>query len=832
MLNNREDMNKYNTASVNVPSQRTEGELSKTAGATAKTVGGMAWKAVKTILFIAMVTGLLVFISVASFILSFRDEEAPDLSAQKLNFSSFIYLGTESEGAQEYMTIYKNEDRVWATLDDEIPKHMQDAMVAIEDKRFWEHNGVDWKGTAGAVFKLFTHSGDGGGGSTLTQQLIKNLTGENQVSILRKVKEIFMALNMNKKYTREEILEAYLNVVNFGSQTQGVQAAAKRYFNKDISECDIAECAAIAGITQNPYYFDPLIFPDHNKERQQIVIEEMHDQKMITDAEYKEAMEKSENMVFVGNSDDETSDEDNQDEDKWNDYIDVVFEDVVNDLMEQKNYSRENAVKLIYNGGLQIYCAMDAKLQTDMENMFRNNAEVMPADTNIQAGMCMMDPYTGKLMSVVGSRDERVGVRLLNYATDTARQTGSSIKPLSVYGPAIALGEITYGSVLKDEPIPDYFPDGTAGPNNYSLEFEGTMNVDEALEISQNAPAARLCTQITPQASFDFLTNKLHFKNLVDADIDVSPMALGGMTHGATVREMTAGFSIYANGGYYKKPYTYYYVKDHDGNVLLDNRDVTGEQVMSTDQATVMNKLLHAPIDGTGTGRYPTGSMVQTDGVDIYGKTGTTDTTYDLWFIGATPLYVCGIWNGYEEPAELEDSDTCKVTWNAILDYMMANYNVSERSYVLSDNVVQLRFCRSSGLLAGGSCYDTAWGWYAQDDTLPRTCNGGSDHISGKKVSPSPSNGPTEAPSTPPTTPPSPPPSEPPVSSGLESSDPGTSSGVEPPPVSSEPPDDVTPGPEPPPGPDDNPTPPPDTSSSPPPVTSGDGVVSQWWENQ
>ena len=258
-MGRNQDLNRYNTAQVPAPSERVEGEFSQSAGATVRTMGGMVWKAFKTIFWVGCITGLLVFLSVASVILSFKDTEPPDISALTLNYSSHIFLDKEDGSSVEYQELYRNENRVWVPLA-EIPQIMQTAQICIEDHRFYEHQGVDWRGTLGAVAGLMG-GGGGRGGSTLTQQLIKNLTGENQVSILRKVKEIFTALNMEDEnhYTKEEILEVYLNLVSYGGRNQGVEAAAQSYFGKSIVDCSLAECAMIAGITQYPSNISSLV---------------------------------------------------------------------------------------------------------------------------------------------------------------------------------------------------------------------------------------------------------------------------------------------------------------------------------------------------------------------------------------------------------------------------------------------------------------------------------------------------------------------------------------------------------------------------------------------
>ena len=538
----------------------------------------------------------------------------------------------------------------------------------------------------------------------------------------------------------------------------------------------------------------------------------------ITREEYEQATAELAAMTFDGDQSQETeSVEEQQDTNLWNWYIDTLFEDIVDDLMETYNYSRENAVSMIYNGGLEIHSCMNPTIQNDLEDMFING-DCMPEDQAIQAGLFVMDPYTGRVIAVVGSRNEREGVRLWNNATDTKRQPGSSFKPLSAYSLGIETGEITYGSVLNDIPVPGYFGEGSTqeGPQNVSRQYTGAMNVDEAIEVSQNAPAAWLAQTLTPESCYEWLTQKLHFTTLTEEDShSLSAMALGGMTEGVTVREMTAAYSMFANGGLYYEPYTYTYVKDHDGNVILDNRDNVGERVMSVENATIMNKLLHRPVEGYN----GTATTMQSLGIDIFAKTGTTDDAKDLTFMGGTPFCVAGIWNGYENPAELYDSTTAEVTWKAVIEYLM-QYDWGDKNWVLSDNVTQYTFCRSSGKLAGTNCYDTAVGWYSSSN-LPGRCNGGSDHIAGPAVSPSPS--PSVEPSAEPSVSPGPS-MGPSISPTPGEPTPGVSQGPE---ESSEPtpstptPEPSTPTPEPPPGPVETETPTPEPATPPPSESSG-----------
>ena len=270
-----------------------------------KGVGMFALKALLTALLVIFVAGVLVCFNVLFYILGLAAEPSGiDLNARSLSLSSSVYVKNPDTGEfYEYSTLYGTENRIWVDFD-RMPKAIKDAIVAIEDRRFYQHNGVDWMRTASAVLNL-AGGDDSYGGSTLTQQLIKNLTEDDEVSINRKIREIVRALKVEKEYSKDEILEAYLNVVNFGGTCQGVEAAAQRYFGKSISECSIVECASIAGITQNPSLWDPLIYPENNYKRRNIILKEMVDQGYITEAEYKQARTDSETLTFHDHSLDE-----------------------------------------------------------------------------------------------------------------------------------------------------------------------------------------------------------------------------------------------------------------------------------------------------------------------------------------------------------------------------------------------------------------------------------------------------------------------------------------------------------------------------------------------
>ncbi len=682
------------------------------APSTAAAFGKMLGRTLLTVLvvFLAMLAALVIGLCV--YINSYMNETLDiDLHNLSLDYTSFIYTTDADGNVKQAYTLYSGDNnRVWVDFEN-IPQQMKDAMVAIEDKRFYEHKGVDWTRTLGAVTAL--GSGNSYGGSTLTQQLIKNLTGDNEVSINRKVKEIFRALNMEKQYTKEEILEAYLNVVNFGSGTKGVQAAANLYFNKDISECDIAECAAIAGITQNPTAYNPLVYPEANKERQQTVIQAMYDQGMISSEEYDAAMEESENMKFYGiingGQVGEVAVFD------W--YTEAVITDVMDDLVEKYGCTTEEASNMIYYNGLKIYSAVDVELQNTVENIFATNS-YLEEDPDLEAGFYMMD-YNGRVLAIIGSTDEKTGNRWMSNATDARRQVGSTMKAISVYTPAMENGFITYSTAISDEAIANYFDDGSAGPNNWYSGSRGNLAAWKALEISSNRAAANLCKIITPQLSYKFMTENLHFTTLTEADSrSISAMALGGMTDGLTVKEMTAAFQIFGNSGQYYKPCTYYYVEDSEGNVILDNRDNIADQAVSAGTAETMNKMLQGVVSGS----EGTGTMAAISGWEVYGKTGTTDDNVDSWFMGGTPYAIAGIWTGYTEGnRSIANTNTAKALWKAVMEAYLEDK--PEASFTF-DNITQAYLCTSTGKVASSGC-STEWGWIAKD-RLEDYCNG--DH--------------------------------------------------------------------------------------------------------
>lgn len=687
----------------------------------------MIWKIFSTVLLILIISLIVVGISVGIYLLQLANQPTGiDLHASKLNLTSIIYVYDDNNEPVEYERLHSSENRIWVDLKD-IPQDMRDAQVAIEDKRFYEHNGVDWTRTFGAVLSL-AGGGDSYGGSTLTQQLIKNITNDNEVSITRKLNEIFRALNLEREYTKDEILEAYLNIVNYGSGCNGVQSAANLYFAKNISDCSIAECAAIAGITQNPSAYNPLEYPEANKERRETVIRAMYDQKMITKDEYESAMKESKNMKFVGNYNNPMLEQEENEEDDSSDvlnwYTDALLKDLKVDLAQALNISEDSASSKIYTEGLKIYCAMDRDMQEYAEQYVLHMDT--PYDQNLQTGIVMMG-FDGRIIATVGSREKKTQDLVWDRTVDSALQPGSSIKPVIVYPMAIDSGEYNFSSYVKDEPIEKWAKDANgnwySGPNNSDGTYHHDILLPEAIERSLNAAAVQTMNIIGTKNAYNQAINKLGFRNLSSEDAqNLGALSIGGMNGGVTVREMVASYAYMGNGGKYYTPYTYYYVTDQNDNIIIDNRESTPTQAYSEETATIMNRLLHYNViynNPAHTGAY----IAKIDNWDIIGKTGTTDNSFDHWFIGMSPYCVLGSWTGFDSPARISDAgfNTAEYTFHDLMAHYLADKEYKE--YNLSENVQQVSYCEVTGKLASSYCYSTKMGYYTQDN-MPEYCSG------------------------------------------------------------------------------------------------------------
>ena len=632
--------------------------------------------------------------------------------------TTIIYAYDDNNEAIELTRLHGEQNRVWISID-EIPENLQNAYKDLEDKRFEEHQGVDWIRT----FKSVITFGQSGGGSTITQQLIKNLTGENGKTISRKYYEILNALNLEKNTSKQTILEAYLNTVYMSHGCYGVKTAAEKYFGKEVGDLNICECACLAAITKNPSVNDPILHPENNQKRRNLCLRYMLEEGDITQEQYEEA--KNYELQFAtakkSNSDNKTEEETVIN----NYYIDYVIECVIRDLVSRNGYSRQQASKMIYNGGLRIYSAVDQHIQSELENVYVNKISMPSYNKNVpdaQSAMTIMD-YSGRVLGIIGGTGPKTENRGLNRAT-SARQPGSAIKPITVYAPAINEKKITYSTKVQNY---GFKYNGKLWPHNYGGDpgSPGSyITVQRAVAVSYNTVPAQLVRQLGINTSYKYATEKFHLSTLVEKDKAYAPLAVGGTTRGVTTVDMAAAFACFGNGGKYYAPYCYYKVTNANGTkIILSNENEAYEQAISTDSADIMNKLLQTVI--TDAAHMSTGRKYGIKGFQTFAKTGTTTDDKDRWFVGGTPYYVAAVWYGCDMPKTLsrfvQDNPSGK-----IFDEVMTRIHkglASKEFTVYSPLVTSARYCVASGKLASSGCGDTMLGWYSKNN-MPGRCTG------------------------------------------------------------------------------------------------------------
>ena len=693
-------------------------------------IGHLLSRILITLVLIGVLCGCFCGIAFAMYVHIYINPSAQETAAEiskglGLNLNSFIYAKeSDSDEYTLYETIKGKENREWVDSD-KIPDTLKNAVVAIEDERFYKHHGVDWVRTIGAV-KGWLLGGTQYGGSTITQQLIKNITADNDYSVKRKVNEIFRAFALEKEIDdKDRILVMYLNTIFLGYNSYGVQTAAMQYFDKDVSQLDLAESAVLAGLTNNPSIYDVYNHPEKVKERQETILAQMLDQKMISQEEYEAAVAEELNYRPY---------EEYQQEIKstYSYFTDEVIKDVINDLMTEKGYSRLVAENMVYSGGLNIYATIDTKVQNALDEVWAN-ADNFPNTEKYgeipQSAMVITDKQ-GNIVGIAGGRGEKTSSRGFSYASDARRQPGSSIKPLATYGPAMDAGIATPDTTVYDRALIQD-ADGNPWPMNDGKYPTGrAMTVKEGMTRSLNTISAQLLKQLTPQKSYEFMTQQLGFKledsrtnedGTVQSDIDLAPLALGALTDGVTVREMAGGFSTFINDGVYGGTRTYTKVTDSEGNTIMENTPNTdkGFTNVRTDYY-MLDCLQNVTAHGTAYG-------IQLDGVETGGKTGTTTSNTDIWFCGITPKYSGAVWVGYEHNYRLDGlyGRNAAEIWLAV----MQKVHAGDSGLVFDSHpqdFEEVTYCMDTGLLASGACRAAgraATGRFWKDKVPTETCS-------------------------------------------------------------------------------------------------------------
>ena len=690
---------------------------------------GWVLSIIMTLCLIGVITGVIVG---GAFLLYAKDnidtsvDDFADLIKDKDLTTRVGYLDADGKYVDlPSESLSAGEKRSWVKYSD-FNEYIADAFVVIEDKRFEQHKGVDWLSTIKVTIQYFTGQGMRGA-STITQQVIKNVTENDDVTIQRKAQEILKALNLEKKYDKTEILEMYLNSIYLSQGCYGVGAAAYTYFGKEVKDLTLIESAALACITQYPYYYDPIINPQHNAEKRNLVLKYMYDQGKITQEEFLSAYEKELVLKVSGDDDEDTS----ASVHSW--YTDAAQQEAVRLLRDKFGYSARIAEKALLTGGYTIVTALDPDIQAIVEDYYENAEWEKHDNSPIQpnSSCVIIDHSNGNVVALVGSRGRKTINLGLNYATQTRRPSGSSIKPISVYGPGIEANAVTWGTVLDDVPInfgtetidPDtgekVYSNKHGYPKNAPDRYLGLTTVHEGVRNSINTISWRSLERLGLDNSFDFLTNKLHLTTLIESqtmsngltftDKAYAPLAMGEFTWGVVVKEMVAAYQIFANEGIFNDERIVLKILDNDGNVIVDN-EKKSEVVISAQTATITTKLLQDVV-ATGTAY----KITLKKNVDCAGKTGTSESNNDKWFIGYTPYYVCGVWFGYSMPRSLNKFNSVSsapvLAWDAIMTKVMQKYvdaakNGGEplKKFVDAPGLVQVEYCIDSGKLPTDAC--------------------------------------------------------------------------------------------------------------------------------
>lgn len=629
-------------------------------------------------------------------------QDAPNVTALSLESSTII----RDVNGNEIYRVHAGKNRTPVALE-LVPRPTQDAFIAIEDPRYREHFGVDVKGILRAAFKtglyiLHLPGGQVQGGSTITQQLARDLWLSQQVSLKRKVQEWWVAIQMERVYTKDEILEMYLNQIYYGHGAYGIEAAAAAYFGKDVKDLTLAEGAQLAGVVNGPSIYDPVYQPENSINRRNLVLQAMHEQGYITVAEMDAAKAEEPKIVQSQASEEEQAPEEAPAGNYFTDYVLSLLAEA-NAEAAAKYGIDVKRLGNIGTAGLQIYTTFDPTLQSLAEQAVRDQMNAADKKygltgktTKPEAAMVVMNPKTGEIKAIVGGR-RRQAILEFNRATDALRQPGSAIKPVVVYTPAIEAG-LSPATILDDAPVMLSNDKRTVWPQNFDFRYEGLISMRHGVEQSLNPVAVRAMQRAGgPSKGLD-LGRRFGLTTLADDDNNLA-LALGGLSQGVTPLAMTESFSVLANLGQKIDPVVITKIVGRDGAVIFEARPKK-EQIVRPAAAYLMVDIMKGTISrGTAYG-YTSGF----NGWPAAGKTGTTENNRDAWFLGFTPDLVAAVWNGYDDP-----SNTLKWTgafvpvqiWN---QFMRAAVKKPSPDWPRPADVINVTVCRKSGALPNALC--------------------------------------------------------------------------------------------------------------------------------
>lgn len=604
--------------------------------------------------------------------------------------------------------IQENVD--WA----KVPNNLKNAYISIEDKNFNKHMGISIKRTGGAIISYVTHRGSSAyGGSTITQQVVKNLTGENENKISRKFTEWDRAVKTEILFSKDDILRTYFNIIYVGPNIYGVNMGAKYYFDKDVADLSLAECAFMAGLTHSPNAYNP--FNNQNNEdkiknRTVTVLDVMLQEGYISQEDHDNAVAEVNNGLKFKQGKLEAKGDGN-----YSYMVDATINEVVNDMAKDKKISTAFATNYLYYGGLKIKSTQNSDIQKAIEDECAKNRYILKSNNvkgaTSQAAMIIIDHKTGQVMGCVGGLGEKTTPRGFNRATQAVRQTGSAIKPIAVLGPALEENIITPVSIYDDSKA--------TFENNYSPDdFDkplGTITVRRAVESSQNIPFVRIMEQLTSKKSIKYM-EKQGITTLTDKD-NALPIALGGLDKGISPLEMAGAYASIANDGQYVEPIFYTRVENYKGKKVLKNKQKK-KKVYSKNTAYVLKELLTQPVKG----QNGTAKICQIPGFETSAKTGTTDNFYDKWLCGFTDYYTAVTWYGFDECEKIEEVGTsnANLIWSNVMKEV--HKNLIKKDFSVPSGVQRVEICSDTGKIATDKCKSTYIEFFRNKNVIHETC--------------------------------------------------------------------------------------------------------------
>ena len=652
---------------------------------------------------------LIVLIVILGIIIGISTHRWKMLAKEMVKYKNSIVVDTDGKEIAKLGCTRKNT----AVELNNIPDNLKNAYIAIEDERYYKHGGIDVKRTGGAIVSYITHFGKSSyGGSTITQQLVKNLTGDNTDSITRKVKEWWKAEMLETELSKDEILEAYLNIIYVGPHMYGVEVGSQYYFNKSSSELSLEECAFLAGMNNSPNSYNPFGEKDNTEKiakRTKTVLGKMLELKYIDETSYNTAISNVDKGLKFKKGKIETE------SGVYSYHTDALISQITTDISKKYHISETFATNYINMAGLTVYSTQDSKIQETTEKEFEKSkyqiASKKEDGSPSQAAMVIIDHKTGKVLGCVGGLGEKTEVRPLNRATQSVRQTGSSIKPLSVLIPAIDKKIITAASIYNDSE--QDFANGYH-PTDYNKTL-GEITVRRAVESSQNIPFVEIMQELKPSNSVKYL-KKMGITSLTKDD-ETLVLALGGLQKGISPLEMAAGYAMIANDGLYIEP-TFYINVNNSSKITIVKAKQRRKRVVSKEVAYVVKEILTQPVQGT----KGTASYCKISGVDVSAKTGTTDENYDRWLCGFTPYYTAATWYGFDENETIEFNkrNPAGLLWANVMSKIHAG--LKSATYDKPNSVYSCNICSDTGKVATTGCTNVYTEYFLRG-TVPQLCD-------------------------------------------------------------------------------------------------------------